>query len=70
MRRKAKVWLLVFAFAGMPLVTSATCYQGGRTIDFYRDDDRHDDDVWDVIFDPFHSHDHWDDWDDDCFFCF
>lgn len=42
--RRAKVWLVAAACAGMPLVTIGTCDPESGTINIYRndyDDDRH-----------------------------
>ncbi len=40
--KKATVWLVALALAGIPLTMAASCEPRGRTINVYRDDDECD----------------------------
>ena len=72
MWRNARLWLLAAAFAGTPLVTTATCNRGGGTFDFYRDDDYYRrDEIVDIELWPFDERVViYEEWEDDCHFCF
>ena len=68
--KKAKSLILAVAFAGIPLITTASCDPYRGSLDIYRDDDYHD--SWfDVIVDDwFYDDRYYDDcgWWDDCYY--
>ncbi|MFQ5591181.1 MAG: hypothetical protein ACE5HE_08475 [Phycisphaerae bacterium] len=76
MMRKAKTWLFVVSFAGLPLVTTATCDTPTGTAQFFSNDRPRHDHEWQIL-DMNIGIDHYDDgyviyqeWEDDCFLCF
>ena len=73
MWKQARIWAMAAALAGTPFVTTATCNSGrGTVVDFYRDDDSHGHDVWDVFFeaDHYHDDDYFEIWEEECYVCF
>ena len=74
--RKATALAIGLAFAGIPLITTATCNPASGTFDFFRDDDDYG--VWDVFVDDgwyyedyYYDDYYYDDYHyDDCWFCF
>ncbi|UCC28998.1 MAG: hypothetical protein JSU86_12430 [Phycisphaerales bacterium] len=56
---KAKRLLAGLAFAGIPLITTASCDPVHGTLEVYRNDDYHDHGIFDVVGDWFY---------DGCFF--
>ena len=69
MIKRRLLWLLAGAILGTPLVTTATCDRWGGTLDIYRDDDRHRDEIVDIELWPFDEHLVIYDDDFDCYNC-
>lgn len=68
-RKKAIATFVALAFAGIPLITTASCDPYTRTFDFFRDDDNYDyyhDDY--IYYDDYYYDDYYYDpyYDDDC----
>lgn len=63
--KNAKRLILAVAFAGIPLITTASCDPYRGTLDIYRNDD-YDDGWFDVITDDWFYDDCY--WWDDCYY--